>query len=778
VITLPKTPRNRPTFRIMHMPAFAWTPTQAWAPLPIPRVFDRATGDPIPGTYREGGYHLTSISRWCLPDEDRAEFYIDTGTINGTTVTAVDLSNTVVRIQILDDEQFPNGYSSLSGAPWKTVFVGPVISIKTNKHVGNADNGRTVYHCAGILTRTRMWPLDRHSTEHATHAKGHPGYNVPLHGWFRKVLGNKAGATVASPPFTDLTSPAPDIADYYTQHKLPLDGSTANLKWTDEEVVRHALVSSRAQGEVKIETSMSQGLFAGTYSWPVSPGDSCFDLIRRVCNRQRGRGSVYIDYSDASADGDVYITLKARPCNVGQITYNTVATPGALALTRVNVINPVEIGTDPSSTAINVDLNGDHRITDAGFSYENRYSSLYDIIVAQGECIQVLCNLNFFGSSLSKRWSDADETAFAAIAVDQIRQRTSGRWRHVWRRYGIDPDYNFSVKAIPGAVAYSINMRCSSTGTLETASGEPGLTSEMTYRILPDLPIYEGWNYAVQPAVRYDSSTDYLPPSRMPAIVMYQADTNISGEPTYVPLDKAGFNIQSDDFGMLIVNSNEEATGYRYLATSALPGNQGHTFAGDYNIPDVTLTSGLDQNKINTVVGVELGTRVSLTRTGTFGIYETAGRRMTMTVNGVHLWVGAPAAIWELDYVRAATGSQKWNAGLRLPTDTVDKYIIRDDRNELSFIAALGYEYYGRLHNPGTWTLKDCGFFNSFQTLSNGNVSYPTLGQLVHEVTYAGPQDNQKRVTLDTSITSIHYVHESCETTWRTDYVSYDWNIQ
>jgi hypothetical protein len=65
-----------------------------------------------------------------------------------------------------------------------------------------------------------------------------------------------------------------------------------------------------------------------------------------------------------------------------------------------------------------------------------------------------------------------------------------------------------------------------------------------------------------------------------------------------------------------------------------------------------------------------------------------------------------------------------------------------------------------------------------FQTLEGATIAYPTLGQIVGNVTFAGPQDVETTVAINTPITSIHYDHEQGTTTWRTDYVSYDGNMQ
>lgn len=735
------------------MPEGYWG-TQTWTSLDVPCIYSRSTGEIITGTVARGGMHLVNIARWCIPDEDRAEFYIDTGLIDGVTVTAPDLTNKVIRIQVYDDEDAPNGWTTLPTTGWKTVFVGSMVETHHVENVGLRQNGRTTYYCAGPSMRLRMWPLDRHACGSVTHAKGHPGYNVPLHGLFRQVIGN-LDTSGSVDPIGDLTGS--DMDGYYRKHALPVSRNDLS-KWTDVLAVKHALASSRAAGEMLIRVDLDNGLFDGTFSWPVNPGDSAWDLLRRICNRQRGRGAVFFEYEDAdTGTGNVTVVLKARAPFANEVLYRQAA-DGVLSMDTIVTIPPAEDGVD----AIDVDLNGDHRIAEP-FTYVDRYSSLIDHLVVQGEPIQVCCNLNFFGSTLANRWSATDQTTFAGLT--ELYQRQSPRWRHVWRRYGLPETFTLNVKAEPAAAAKNIDYALDGTGTIVANSDT---TDRMTFRILGDLPIYEGWRYDQTVPVRWDAATDYLPPVRMSPVVMIRADADKDTDPTWYPLHYAGFNLQFDDYGLYIVNGVEDQGGVRLLASAAAAPNAYQ----DPQIPGVTATSGIDQQKLNTIVGVELGARVAFS---TQGPYDNAGKRMVMTVPGVHLWLGAPGAIWELDYLRA--GQANYSPGLKFPSSEA-AYIIRDDRNALAFIHALAASYYTQLHNPGQWALADCGFLSSFSTLDGGAVSYPQLGQLVGEVTYAGEQGSEQTTELNTPITSIFYEHDRGVTTWRTDFVSYDGSNQ
>lgn len=770
MITLPNTTRERAIFRIMTMPEGIWH-MQTWTVLPVPAILRRDTGDRMGDTVAQGGYHVGSITRWCVPDEDRAEFYIDTGTINGVTVTPLVLGNTAIRIQIWDDETAPGTNGSLSGATWKTVWAGTVIYQKSVASPGSTLHGRTTYYCAGVLWRTRNWPLDRHSTATVVNAKGHPGYNVPLHGYFRKVLGNANRAIFAgNDPFGDMSG-TPNIKSYYQNHALPVNVGVSAAEWTDADAVRHALTSSRARGEPLIQVDFSASLFDGSFAWPVNSGDSCWDLLRKICNRQRGRGSVFITYDDqGNPAGPLLLTLKSNPSFAGDITYIKKNGDQDMALNKVATLTGAKQGTD----AIDVYINGDHRVVDGSFSYDNRLTSVYDYIEIQGEPIQVLANLNFYGSSLGKRWSAADEASFGSLSI--LYQRLTARWRHIWRRFGPPSGWNYSVTGTPSGTASSVDYFLDDNGTITVASGGDGQShnSEMTVRILPDLPIYEGWDYRQFPAVRWDASADAFPPPRMPPLLMVNGDANAAdGSATWASLQIAGnWNLQVDDYGILIVYGPEEAGGQRVLSTPALA-QYAYTTA---NLPGVTLTAGFVLTTLNVAVGLELGTRVRMSyKTGAVP-YTSAGRRLLVNVSGIHLWLGAPGCVWELDYLRATQSS--YPPGLTFTGSTPT--ILRDDRDALSQIAALSWAYYGVVHNPAVWSLNDCGFLTKFSSAS-GDIQYPTLGKLVGKITYSGTNgggSTEVFATLNTPITCIHYDHESMQTKWHTDYVSYDGNLQ
>jgi hypothetical protein len=49
---------------------------------------------------------------------------------------------------------------------------------------------------------------------------------------------------------------------------------------------------------------------------------------------------------------------------------------------------------------------------------------------------------------------------------------------------------------------------------------------------------------------------------------------------------------------------------------------------------------------------------------------------------------------------------------------------------------------------------------------------------MVPKLTYSGQQGAEESLVLNTNVTSIFYDNDAGVTTWRTDFVSYDGNMQ
>jgi hypothetical protein len=761
-------------------PGVSWS-AQSWGPLAVPEIIVRDIGGNtrMDGTVAAGGYSVEYITRACLPDEDMAAFSVEFGNINGQLVEPADLSGHWVRIDVIDDESFPSVTdTSWPSSGFKCVFAGYVYNSKVTMNPSassNVVNGKKTYYCMGVLSRSRDWPMVYHGafggTAGTTAQKcyGNPGYNYPINGMFRSTIGNKSSSASYLEWGTDPTQG-------WKLHALPID-ATSTAKWTDEETIKHALSSSRQDGEpiFTVDFSEASGLFSGTFAWPVNDGDTCFDHLRRVCSRSRGRGSVYADFvgTDSTPTCAIDLFLKARPSFSGKVTYVTKDDPTSLILGNPNTINGQTSGTDTS-----VDLVGDHRFF-GSFEYEDRASAVFDYLEIVGERIQVVANLQLRDSVLQKGWTTTDETEFNETKNQQ--QRIVPRFRHVFRRFTLKQGWDFLGyvdTATPGTNYPNkgeFNVVCAESGGLYSNADDVSFTpnSSITSRLMADLPLYEGKRYDTLVSGYWSEASEYMPPPRMQPQLLYQ-QKEYGGQPTaekrWVPLEQYGFNVQVDDFGVLIMHQAEESTGVRVMNYNGTFGGTPTEISGIVNE-----TSGLNPEKMILVMGIELSNHVLMG--GTVGPINAAdpaafeqGRRLTINVNGLHLWVGPKNAIWQVKPDNQSSG--RGCEALRFSADA-DLTLIRDDRDALSFMFGLAKKYYGEVHNPGTWSLRDCGLKSYFST-STGPLSYPALGRIVSSVSVSPT----KRVPLDTPVTSIHYDHNEGITTWRTDYVNYQPGIQ
>jgi len=216
MVALALIPLLYPLVRIQVMDPGHWTDgSQPWQTLPASRRLDKY-GVAYYGD--ENGFDLDLVERACLPDVGAAVFHIDYGTINnqdydtdgagppGSIYSADNYAGSDVRIQMA----FPcTGVSSGFTPSWKTVFLGTVIAVEDQPFAGtDAYGGRRTYRCADLLWRTQRWVMNRHSvyvnSNQITHARGHPGYNWAVQGYYRRVLGNMEPTDVTLDPFGDL----------------------------------------------------------------------------------------------------------------------------------------------------------------------------------------------------------------------------------------------------------------------------------------------------------------------------------------------------------------------------------------------------------------------------------------------------------------------------------------------------------------------------------------------------------------------------------------------
>lgn len=741
----PVDPYAYPLVRIMVMPQGKWTSGgQPWQALPATPRQDYNGRVYYGNPDSPNGFDLEMVERACLPDAGAAVFHFDYGTINGklydtdssdpsAIYSAQNYAGYDVRIQMAEP---PIG-SSINFTPaWSTVFLGTIVAVEDTPFSGSdAYGGRRTYRCADLLSRAQRWPMDRHTTyrngSFCVHARGNPGYNWAIQGYFRRVLGNKEPTGVNNDPYGDLGA----LAINYKCHTWSGTGEAAT--WNDLEVVNHALVSSRSAGEPVFYMSGSTSLLSfGQFAWPVSPGSDCFSFINRILDRKRARGVAYLDWSEASPDGPItpFITI-------------TPQTGGDVVVSNPSGGSPVTFpGATTAGTTVAVDLNGDARLVPGSLSLVYNDTGVIDYLESQGEPIEILVTLSPGDGTLDKRWNISDEALYEAIDPSSVPwQRLTNRWRPLWQRWGLNPDFLWYAKDGNGGTSQYINFYCDDSGAIKVggSSGQAYETksdSALVARVLSDIPIYEGYNYSSYPPVRFDGTVDTFSPPRLPPLVLLN-----SGSGEYLDAALAlGASVSNDDWGIFLTCSNDAATGNRSFSDTTKP----------------VYGAIADASQLVVSLGLQLGVPVRMASSNGGATYLTSCRRKIIKYEGLSLWLADSQAIWSINY--ASGSSSYWprdpQRGAGGGSGTTPG-ILRDDRSQLAFLHCLAWEWYRNVHLTGQWTLEACGLL----------AGYPTLGMVVTTIS----SDSVGTYDPLTPITRIRY-SASGQTTWVIDWNDLD----
>lgn len=773
-----------PLVRILVRDAGHWLDDTPWEVLPAPLLLSGA-GVPLVGV-EQGGFELLSIRRACFPDADQATFQLEYGTINAVVVEPQRLVRKDVRIMLAEvPEEIDQADYEYVDPVFKTVFVGQIISESDKPRGSTTESGTRLYQCQGFAWVLDNRPMDRHAVAVsappsgivAQHTVGNPGYNWSISGYFRRTIGNRYDAEYEHDPLGDLPS---GTYGYRLHCSVGQENST---EWTDKQVVEHALISSRVKGDPVIDFVPMGGLFDGKFAWPVYEGESCASFLGRVLRRQRGRGVAYFDFVDTGTAingeyGQVSVVLRAYPPFSDPLTYGIPGTNDTGVISGASALNQ----------AIDVDLTTDPRLVSGSIDFTDRDNARYDWVETRGEPIETMVTL--YGSTnggLEKRWSSAEETAFNALGTTEadIPNRNSQRWAGVYRRFNLPRNWDYSILDPDTNVSAKCDYMCDRSGNVVRASSytSDGVTTNLSpaaCQISLDLPIYVDWNYETNPPVRFDLAYDVVPPPRIPAILTFRwgKDTTLAGQPV-VGIDGqlADFNVQMDDFGMLIRHPAEEQGGLRFISGTAAgsqlvaePYRKPSQFnAGVVTISDVAITVS-----IKTGACVRLATAGQLPEgsTGWYGEFS-APRRLVQTVPGIHLWLAHHSAIWMQKYnntlsgvTRAKTPLLKNAAGSTPETPG----ILRDDRPYLAQIHALACKWYLFAHNAVSWSMNTCGLIRDPSTLNE----WPALGQVVRTVRVGGTLAVPVDRDVDGPITAITYDHPSGRTSWVTDWFDLD----
>jgi hypothetical protein len=665
--TLPVTTRVRPVLRVI---ARTWnTTTQTWSPWTAQRM-----AQVINPKRWTNGFRLIPWTRKSLPGIGETRLIWYGGAINGRDeIDGPDLRGAEIRIQSAPGPEAGAEASWANPTAWEDVWWGVVQYTELNRRAGS----KTYYAIDLLADFAQRTQITCHNVRNAPASAGHPGFNVPVVGAFSRTIGNRDASIALYNPFGDVI-PADNANAYHTYPGTP--GATA---WTDKQTLGSLLQVNRRKGDPIFTVDDGPTVFQNTYlqhAWPVAPGTSLWSLLLQICDRRRARGVCMFDW-DASTTGplgDLRPVLRVFPQTKSNVYF------GDFDGNDMGVSQ----GATENGTALALDYANDQRLCQGPVLAE-RSQYRYDYVETRGEPIQVLTTLAYADGSLAPRWTDADATLFNAVASSYHRSTT--RWDPVYQRHGLPIAWDWMAGDGLGANKTLVNYRCADTGsalfTPPHDATTPGGSSLLTARILPDLCLYEGYDYStgVLGGVRYDAATDTLSPPRLPPLILQK-----SGASSFLDLSRLGFSLQFDDqWGMTLRYGPDGADtqGTRYFGKTTAPATPGVAFA--YTVILGTFTLELP-HRVRAASG------------------QAAGRRkLTIDVPGAHLWLAHPQAIWKLDRESTATAEAPALRGAGADPATGDLDAVRrlrDDRPWISIVHTLACEWYLKDHTPVTFS--------------------------------------------------------------------------
>jgi hypothetical protein len=682
------------------------------------------------------GLLFEECTRQALPGIGDATLSMEFGTIDGETVTPYDLRDLHIRIQAA---RVP--VNETDDPEWITIWVGRCEWQTDIASAGASEaRGTRRYYCIDLLrTYLAGYTMDRHANYAVTGALsyGHPGYNTErverapyVSGGTMTVGGNKdsTGSSYAGPDTTN-------IANFAT---VDAGASVSVRAWTDAEIAENVMLVRRNAGDpiftLDVATDGANTTLDGESVIAVDETEKSWDVLLRVLDRKRGKGIAFLDWEDDRADptGPLDVRLRVWP----QLFAATVYT---YPLGTDNIVLGSG-GTEAYWTR--VDLQNDQRVVDGVFDLRETSDSAVDELTTEGERIEVVVTASGADYSLAERWSSELETAWAAAG-----EQDEAKYRPVLQYFGLLRSAGGNYK----------NGDASASGRADYWTDEDGfitiahtcVTAPSSIDVMDDLPIYEGYDYSVDPPVPAASAAQDGTPRRRKPVVLVRTTTNrFLADSDYI---QGGAQMSVDRDGIWVEWAGDD-DGFRSIRTE-WPGVSARAITED----SLTLT-----------IGLRMPQRVRFTSAVTIGDIR---RRKTIRIADRHLWIAHPGAIWDLDATSYnADGSNAKRIGGTI--GSIPGKILRDDRAALARIHAMAWEWYrsdaDRL--GATWAIRDCGMLPSWNDLSGTARTYPKLGQVVWELTANGDTH-----TIDTPISRVHYSNVDGATTWKTDWAEFDY---
>lgn len=766
-VTLPLETRAWPRFRIVIRERWGDGGSSqeqsagGWEALPMAR------------RHRAGnGYYVQAFDRGALPYIGEARFAVRYGLIDGKitqvssasatrlqangaqwdadadTLEVRDLTGYFVRIQIAPADT----------SAWRTVWCGTVQHQEDHGFPGSSiPAGERVYTCFDALALTKTWRMDRHGyvAQHKNDAAAETLYRNVLRPQGYNTSSNGDGRLAKNRSATTWTTDA-GVAVF--AHVCP--GVTASEYWTDRQAAEHALAVSKPQREPLFKFGAATGLLStGSGNWEVNESDTAWDVLTRICRRERGRGLVFLNWADDSGapDGPLTLSLDVLPQLYNDITFNSPLTLGPITIA----------GALSYGNSLTVDLVGDHRLIDASFRLGDPYQYRFDYLETVGERIEVAATLsiadNQSGSVMSKEgvalvrgWSGDEQNTFRDLTGTTLNKRQEARYNPVFQCFKFRPDWmGLLGSAGSGGFLTRGDYRCGDDGAVIvpssfTLSGfdTPGDAVE----VLSDMPLYEDYDNSAASAVRFDAGVEGSEPGRrrMFALLKRTGDKFLTFDQARATHSLSA-HVRLDKNSFWIVHSEDEGGTTRKLSDATKTDYQ--TSGSSFYYYDVAITTGL-----------RLPHRVRLASG------DPKGRKRGRIYHpNHHLWLAHHGAIYDLDCSAAggtaATGfTPKRNA--RGATNTAPG-IVRDDREGLAALHALAWAYYGPTtpRRSASWAMRDCGFLTTYPLADDATGTFPTLGKVVSTISANGEKHN-----VFCPITRVAYDNLSGVTSWSTEW--------
>ncbi len=563
------------------------------------------TWEALPTSPRTGlltgsnGYEVLRCERKALPDLGQAIFHYQVGVIDGVAVTAPrDLTTWFVRIQLAPrptDAAIAAGFDPATLA-WRTVWVGRCVD-QVDRIAPGASYliGERQYQCVDILGEAEHWPLLNTGfafSGSTSIVRGHPGYNQRITDG--QLKGNRDTTTVT---FAD--------GKVSFCHLHPSVGAP----WFDDQVIAHAINSSRTAGAPWFALDASTGLLANSaQEWQVQAGDSCLTLLKRMLRRQRGRGLAFVGWDDDSAAplAALALKLKVRPQLKDTITY-TQPTFGATATIP---------GATAGGTVRDVDLVGDHCNVDSTFELGSSTHHRVGYLESIGDRIEVIVSPSIYDATLERRWTSTQVSDLLTLTANN-RIGQMQKYEAVFQLFSLPRQWPLLMADGNGGTGERVDYRCADSGAIVSPDGLPRDTNPLEVELLPDLPT----------TVRTDGTTNRTRAEPM-AFLRVSADRYIDCR-TEAAVALA-LSVRAD--GILLRCPDDEATGTRAISDPTSP-----SLSALYATDQIVLT-----------VAIRLPHCVRLASGD-----PASDRRLTITHRGHALWLAHDDAIGFLDH---ATG--------------------------------------------------------------------------------------------------------------------------